>query len=372
MRRQNRTLAPPSFIKAEGEPAEQFSETAASYTEEGDRLRDLGDYKGAIAAYQLAKDHHGGKSHVLANRIGIAFQAMGDHEQAIVHFTESLEIEDDPVDRVNRATSYIETTQCPLAIQDAQKALEMEVQSGKGRRSDADAHSIIGVCHYLSDQHEDATRHLLTAAPIMLSSGYAASEIAYVYELAGNAQVALESYPEAIRHYSQAITAEDDSSTRMWRAWSYWEQGDCAKATEDAQQSLKLPAYRESGYHSQVDAYKMRHLCEEDPAKRISYATSAMELMRTNGYDEAAIKGMLELIKRDSASEQAAPEVPAGGSATSQAVTPGTMAMAKANAVGDLYAIHSTNSAGWLEQAHPELADDIAYPAWMSPNPPKG
>ena len=62
------TSSPDSFV--EMGHSEWFHQLAWSEAERGDGLRDVGDYHGAIAAYQLAQAYHGKPSHVLENHIG--------------------------------------------------------------------------------------------------------------------------------------------------------------------------------------------------------------------------------------------------------------------------------------------------------------
>ena len=136
------TSATPDHFKELGRP-DWFVGQAAEEFHRGTELFYQGDYDGAIQAYQSAQIHHGKPSTVLENKIGIAFLELGNHQQAIDHFTKAIEIEDGPTNRVNRAQSYIETDQCPPAIHDAQQALDMKPESTDGYHTDAEAHRVL-------------------------------------------------------------------------------------------------------------------------------------------------------------------------------------------------------------------------------------
>ena len=118
------------FIEVGGN--DSFSGQAATEFEKGKDLLKQENYHAALQAFQAAQVHHGKPSSVLENQIGMAFRRLDDHQQAIDHFTKAIEIKDNPVGRVNRSLSYIETSQCPLTFQDAKRALDMEPKSAEG------------------------------------------------------------------------------------------------------------------------------------------------------------------------------------------------------------------------------------------------
>lgn len=132
---------------------ESFRSLVLEQLEKGERLHDEGDYPGAIKAYKWAQGLRVTSSFVLENRIGLSFSAMGDHQKAIEHFTKSLEIRDTPVDRVNRAGSYIDNGECALAVHDAQKALGMDAEWDPGFHTKAAAYLVLASCHAISGDY---------------------------------------------------------------------------------------------------------------------------------------------------------------------------------------------------------------------------
>lgn len=267
---------------------EWFYGSAWSEFERGGLLLDIGDYQGAIAAYESAQAYHGKPSRVLENRIGISFQVMGNHQNAIVHFTKALEIKDNPADRVNRALSYLETGKCSLAIHDAEKTLYMDAEHTDGLHTDAEAHVILASCHDLSDDYERATKHGKLALPLMRSYGYSDDDIAWVLELIGDSYRRDDQYALAIDYYSQSIAALDTASARENRAWAYYFTSDCANAVADSQAALRLPAVHWNGYHSRANAHRILALCHLNNSEwelALDHADDALQLMRENGYD---------------------------------------------------------------------------------------
>ena len=162
----NAATPDPNHFKEVGDK-DWFLGQAAEESDRGKELFDQADYHGALQAFQSAKIHHGKPSSVLENRIGTAFQSLGDHQQAIDHFTKAIEIEEQPLDRVNRALSYIETGQCTLAIHDAQQALDMEPESADGFHTDAQAHFMLSTCHLTSGDNAQAIEHAEAALTLM-------------------------------------------------------------------------------------------------------------------------------------------------------------------------------------------------------------
>lgn len=288
------TLPPDSFVEIGN--SESFYQQAWSEAERGDDLRDAGNYHGAIAAYQSAQAYHGKPSSVLENHIGLAFQAMGNHERAIDHFSKAIEINDGPTDRVNRADSYLETEQCPLAIHDAQQALEMKADSTKGIHTGAEARYILGVCQLRSGDNTQAVIHLRTALTLMRVNDYTNETLASTHEAIGNALYAEGQHLQAIEHYSQAIALDDNASTRASRASAYKGVEDCANASADAQAALKMPAVH---WDSDAEAHVILGYCQfrsGDSAQAVIHLRAALTLMRVNDYTNEGLATTLKMI----------------------------------------------------------------------------
>ena len=269
-----------------------FFGQALAESDRGKELFDQADYHGALQAFQSAKIHHGKPSSVLENRIGTTFQSLGDHQQAIDHFTKAIEIEEQPLDRVNRALSYIETGQCPLAIHDAQQALDMEPESADGFHTDAEAHFMLSTCHLTSGDNAQAIEHAEAALTLMAANKYSAEVLATAHVSAGDIYYSEGSYAKAIEHYSQAIALGDTAEARASRAWAYIETKDCASALADGHKALAMPAVSRSGYHSGAHAHDALAYCYADESqweKALQHEESALRLMYENHYEAEII-----------------------------------------------------------------------------------
>ena len=273
---------------------------AATEFNRGKELFYQADYHGALQAFQSAQIHHGKPSSVLENLIGTAFQSLGDHQQAIHHFTKAIEIEDEPADRLNRASSYIETDQCPLAIHDAQRALDMKPESTDGYHTDAEAHGVFSTCHLTSGDNAQAIEHAEAALTLMEENKYSAEESATVNVLAGDMYYSEGIYAKAIEHYSQAIALGNTAEARASRAWAYIETQDCISALTDSHNALEMPAVSWSGYHSGAHAHQALAYCYADESqweKALQHEESALRLMYENHYEAATIASAEEEIE---------------------------------------------------------------------------
>ena len=287
----NAATPDPDHIKELGRPY-WFVDQAAEEFDRGTELFYQGDYDGAIQAYKSAQIHHGKPSTVLENKIGIAFLGLGNHQQAIDHFTKAIEIEDGPVGRLNRASSYIETGQCPLAIHDAQQALDMKPESTDGYHTDAEAHIVLRTCHMAIGDYTKAVENARAAVSLMATNKYSAEESATANFAAGYAYYREGSYAKAIEHYSQAIALGDTAVARASRAWAYIETKDCASAQADSHKALEMPAVSGSGYHSWAHAHEALAHCHVDESqweKALQHEESSLSLMYENQYEAAKI-----------------------------------------------------------------------------------
>ena len=287
----NAATPDPDHIKELGRPYWFFGQALAEANRGAD-LFDQGDYHGAIQAYQSAQIHHGKPSSVLENRIGMVFQFLDDHQQAIVHLTKAIEIEDNRADRTNRAFSYSETGQCLLAVNDAEQALEMKPESTVRFRIDVNAHKVLRNCHFAIGDYPQAVENARAALKLMETHQYTGEKIAEIHIGLGNALYADDRAAEAIQHYSQAIVLGDTAVARASRAWAYIETKDCASAQADSHKALEMPAVSGSGYHSGAHAHNALAYCyanESQWEKALQHEESSLRLMYENHYEAGKI-----------------------------------------------------------------------------------
>ena len=166
----------PNVFKEVGRE-ELFFGSAGTEYKTGRSLISQGDYQGAIAAFSRAQVHHGEPSVILENWIGLAFQGLNDHTQAIAHLTVAIAIEDSARDRINRAVSYVQTGRCDLAINDANQALAMTPEYTEGFHTDAEANFVLAICYGRKGQFQQALQHSDKAQQIMREHGYTAEYI---------------------------------------------------------------------------------------------------------------------------------------------------------------------------------------------------
>ena len=287
------TVDPNLFQEMAGQ--EWLFGSASTEFENGRTLINNGDYQGAIAAFRRAQVHHGEPSATLENWIGSAFQGLNDHTQAIAHLTVAIAIEDSPIDRISRANSYLETERCDLAINDANQALGMTPEYTEGLHTDAEAHTILGICHIVHGDPALGIFHLKTGLEVAKENGYSSGDMAVTHVMIGDGQSSNEKYTEAIGHYSKAIALTDTAEARVGRASAYWSIEDCTTAIADSHQALALSPVRWPQYHSDAEANTILAICyyrkgELQPA--LQHADAGQQIMRENGYPPEDIEAL--------------------------------------------------------------------------------
>ena len=196
------------------------------------------------------------------------------------------------MDRVNRAISYSETDQCSLAIQDSQRALEMEHVVSAAYHTDAEAQAILVVCNHINENYQGAIEHADKALKLMNSTGYPAEELAVIHVVAGTSHHLSGNYPEAIRHLSNAITLNDNADARSTRAWTYWNTGDCTSAIEDSLQAIAMLPVTAPSYHTAAEGHLILYYCYSDQGKwseALQNTEAALILMHAHDYDPESI-----------------------------------------------------------------------------------
>ena len=266
---------------------ERFFGLAGTESKTGTTLMRQGDYQAALEAFKRAQGHHGKPSSVLESLTGMAFLLLADHGQAISHFTKAIDIEDNAVDRINRAKSYFEMERCDLAINDAHQALGMTPEYREGSHTDAEAHSILGTCHIVGGDLIRGIFHLKTDLELAEEHRYADDKIVTIHVRIAKAQYSNEQYTETIEHFSKAIALNDTADVRVGRALSYLEIADCTTAIADSHQALALPPVTSPQYHSDAEANMILALCyyqRGELQRALQHADAAQQIMQEHGY----------------------------------------------------------------------------------------
>ena len=276
----------PATIRELGD-SEWFFGLAASEFERGRSLRDQGRFLEAASAYKSAQAHHGKPSRVLENKIGSAYRLAGQDETAVLHFTNAIAIENSPVDRSNRAKSYINIGRCDLAINDAHIVLANQPERDTGYHSHAEAHYILGQCHLEQNNLDAALSHIQADLVLAQQHEYQPIEIATANFLEGTAYYLQNRIPEATAAYTKSIETSDNPAARTSRAWIYKSQNDCQRATHDAQIALSMEPTAQTDYHSHAEAHAVIGLCafdNHDSATALDNLQSAISIMTQTGY----------------------------------------------------------------------------------------
>ena len=165
------TVSPETFHKM-GEGQMFFGEVLAEL-EQAEQALDEGRYQDALEGFLEAQRLHGEPSRVLQNWVGNSYSALGQHDQAIQHYTNAIDIRDNAYHRIPRAIEYANNGRCEEAMPDAETALAMAPYSEPGYHTGAEAHWILAAC--LPD--EQAQAHTEQALAIAQAHGYTEEEI---------------------------------------------------------------------------------------------------------------------------------------------------------------------------------------------------
>ena len=185
------TIAPPPILYTPPTPEpteepefvelgdrEYFSIPAYRRLEEGLKLADDGRHREAIEKFQQALELHGEPSSVIENRMGLSYDALGQYELAIRHYSNAIRIADSSVDRVNRGLVYFNTDRCGKATEDAKAALALEPEFTVGYHTDVEANYMISICYFFDEEYLLSLQHLEAALEIVREYRYGAADIA--------------------------------------------------------------------------------------------------------------------------------------------------------------------------------------------------
>ena len=159
-----------------------FMAPALGAWEQGVRRFEGGDYRGALASFEAAKDHHGKPSSVLESWIGLSYQSLEHNDLAIQHFTKAIEIKDEAADRVNRGLSYLFVSQFSLAIQDAKIALSMPPHVEEGYHTEVEANSLLASSYQEQGDYQLAYVHAEAALISAMANDYQIEDVSVLVE----------------------------------------------------------------------------------------------------------------------------------------------------------------------------------------------
>ena len=262
------TFSPDMFREVGGKKQLLFGDTLLEF-KKAEQAFGEGKYQDALEGYLEAQRLHGEPSVVLQNLIGNSYRALVQDEAAIRHFTNALELKDNPTDRINRGIRYMETGQCPPAIEDAKAALTMEPDTGEGVHTDAEANYILAGCYAQQGKYLLALQHAEAALETEKENSYTEIDLETISIIKESIQAVLDgrTWPEDLILEQQAMT-HFNIGVRFLEAEKYEE----AIASFEAAQEI----------HGQPSGHIQN---------RIGYAYSAL------GQHETAIKHFTAAVK---------------------------------------------------------------------------
>ena len=165
------------------ESLDHFIGPAATAFDKAEKLFNNGQYEDAITTFKEALSHHGNPSAVLESSIGTSYDATGQFDLAIQHHSNSIAMDDTALDRINRAYSYLNNSECAPAITDAKVALTMEPEVDQDYHTDAEANWILAFCYQEQTDFQTALQHAEAGLAIANENQYSDDEIRHFTEL---------------------------------------------------------------------------------------------------------------------------------------------------------------------------------------------
>ncbi len=154
----------PEYVEFANE--EYFRGEASDAYERGTEQFEVGEFQAAITSFKEAQRHYGKPSATLENKIALAYYFLQRYSLAIEHFSNSIAIEDNPLDRTNRGWAYVSNFQCDMAIPDAKAALTMEPTTSPGFHTDVEANVTLATCYEYASNYMAALQHIDAAIAI--------------------------------------------------------------------------------------------------------------------------------------------------------------------------------------------------------------
>ena len=290
-----RPTAPTATATSRAQPrapksGNEFSGPAAAMLEQGRELFKQQDYRAAAEAFATAQLRHGKPSQILENQTGMALRRLEDHPQDIVHFTKAIELRDNPVDRIERALSFMATRQCANALQDASRALAMQPESTDGFHTGAAAHVVLSTCNLRAGDAARAVKHAKAAIAAIEGENHPAERLTNAHITAGNAYALAKSHSRAIEHYSTAIELNDNAEAHVGRAWVHRDTSNCNAALADASAAMSLPAVSRNDYHSGAEASWIFVVCLVEAGNHATqHIENSLRLMEESDYTTSEI-----------------------------------------------------------------------------------
>ena len=281
--------------------------------------------------------------------------------------------------------------------------LQAAAPEGDSEQTLAQAQEALALGITLSDQaqYSEAITALTKASDLFTDpSADTETWLGYTYQDAGNPE-------KALQHFTNAVAIDDNPKARINRAYAYLALDSLDQAAADAQKALEGPAYKYEGYDSKVEAQWVLSLYHQEtgnPQQASSLATDALRLARESNYAQQDLDALSALtvnilaalatptpvasiflrtptptprvittvpLPSPTATTLALPTpTPAGADQGRPLSTPvpsrsgaGSSSSRGSSRLGQLT---SLQNAKWIQQAHPQTANQIASLPWVA------
>ncbi|MDJ1183774.1 tetratricopeptide repeat protein [Roseofilum casamattae] len=283
-------------------PNHQNSCYTASLTSLGLAYQHLGEYQQAISYHQQSleiKQKIGDRSGMASpfNNLGLAYKSLGEYQQAIFYHQQSLEIEQEIGDRSGIATSFNNLGTTYYFLGEYQEAIAYYQQSLEIRQKIADLSGIadsfggLGSAYGSLGEHREAISYFQQSLEIKQKIGDR-SGIASSFNNLGGAYYSLGEYQQAISYHQQSLEIKQEIGDRSGIANSfnnlglaYYSLGEYQQAISYHQQSLEIKQEigDRSGIASSFNSLGTTYKSLGEYQQAISYHQQSLEIKQEIG-----------------------------------------------------------------------------------------
>lgn len=227
--------------------------------DKGNQAYELSDFSTALSkwrqALKLARDYDDPRSITVGKilgDIGLAYWNLGDYEDSLIHYEDSLEINRELENKIGMADNLINIGATYIRLGDYEKALKVHQEALRiyeelgNSGSQGAVISNIGIIYFYLGEYSMALDSQQRALEIHRKIGAAHSAIKDISSI-GVIHSELERYHEAIEYYQEALdigkNIEDHSDTGLQLnniGWAYTKLGKNEKALTYYRQALSI------------------------------------------------------------------------------------------------------------------------------------
>ena len=268
------------FARVRAVAAPYTERTPSDHKKQGDLASARGDYKDAIAEYDIAIDKDPNDAEAYCLR-GLTQNSLEAWEKVIVDFNHALRLDPEQADVYHlRGHAKFQLDQYEAAIVDFDDAIRLDPEH-------TDAYFTRGLAKYLLDQYEAAIvdfDDMIRLDP----------EYAHTYDWRGRAKYYLKRYEEAIVDFGEAIhRSVEETEFYYWRGRSKKALKHYTAAIVDFDRTIRLePTHAYAHYHRGDAKFALECFVEAEVDLK-----EALSLAKQSD-DDALIRWVLELQEK--------------------------------------------------------------------------